>query len=281
MLPTNLPHLEALIQQGTVRRPIDDFYGTRDYTSRELSTLERLETDASKAIGRELSTTERKVLLEYKARLIASQSRWKVLGFDAGICAGVGIGWFTPRINRLYQKDRYVRWVYGLFWRAALGAYVALGAVNNYARYLEQSPLLAIQVVRDPRMSDFLESIMRRKEEFGGHEPILVRSWKELKNPEPPIQWFEHIFGHSRQGPFDRPPITSHPELSWFRAWPSECQGEESDDEFVASQGQGLGRRRSELLDNKARMKQLMDGVRGSTFRHHIADLGLKPCMYV
>ncbi|KAL2026104.1 hypothetical protein VTO58DRAFT_103288 [Aureobasidium pullulans] len=188
MLPPNLPHLEALIEQGTVRRPINDFYGTRDYTSRELATLERLEADASKAI---------------RPRLIASQSRWKVLGFDAGICAGVGIGWFTPRINRFYQKGRYVRWVYGLFWRAALGAYVALGAANNYAQNLEQSPLLAIQVVRDPRMSEFLESIMRRKEEFGGHEPILVRSWKELKNPEPPIQWFEHIFGHSRQRPFD------------------------------------------------------------------------------
>lgn len=130
-------------------------------------------------------------------------------------------------------------------------------------------------------MSDFLESIMRRKEEFGGHEPILVRSWKELKNPEPPIQWFKDIFGHSRQGPFDRPCIISHPELSWFRAWPSKCQGEELDDEFIASQDQGLGRRRSDLLDNKDCVKHLMEGVRGSTFRHHIADLGLKPCMYV
>lgn len=62
MLPTNLPHLEALIEQGTVRRPINDFYGTRDYTSRELATLERLEADASKAIRRELSTTEKKSL---------------------------------------------------------------------------------------------------------------------------------------------------------------------------------------------------------------------------
>lgn len=77
------------------------FFRKRDYTERELDTLRLLDPDASKAIGRELSDTEQNVLLEYKARLIAIQTRTKTLGTATGILTGLAITLYVPRVRGL------------------------------------------------------------------------------------------------------------------------------------------------------------------------------------
>ncbi|KAG9569965.1 hypothetical protein KCU71_g1708, partial [Aureobasidium melanogenum] len=235
MLPTYISNLEALIDQGTVRRPVNGFFRKRDYTTRELDTLKRLEPDASKAIGRELSNTERDVLLEYKGRLIAAQSRTKTFGTAAGILIGLAIAFNVPRT---------------------------------------EMPPLHVRILGDPRMSAFKESIEIRKEEFDGHEPLLVRIWRDLSRTEPPIQWFKAAATRSPSGHSSFRPVVNHPELSWYRAWPSDSDEEQPGDEVSANKKQ-------KIIDPLGRSRSLLEDVRIGMFAHDATDLALKPCMYV
>ncbi|KAG9602647.1 hypothetical protein KCU77_g1237, partial [Aureobasidium melanogenum] len=161
MLPTDIPNLEALIDQGTIRRPVNGFFRKCDYTNRELDTLKRLELDASKAIRQDLSNTKRDVVLEYKGRLIATQSRTKTFRTAAGILTGLAITFNVPR---------------NLGWRTYVSWYITSEVAKYQIARQTELPTLHVRILGDPRMSAFKESIELRKEEFRGHEPLLIRS---------------------------------------------------------------------------------------------------------
>ncbi|KAG9675610.1 hypothetical protein KCU99_g4573, partial [Aureobasidium melanogenum] len=274
MLPTNIPNLEALIDQGTVRRPINGFFRKRDYTNRELDTLERLDPDASKAIGRGLSNTERNVLLEYKGRLIAAQSRTKTFGTAAGILTGFAITFNVPRVRGPWNRQRYVRWTWNLCWRTYASCYIAKEIVKYQIVCQTELPPLHVRILRDPRMSAFKESVELRKEEFGGHEPILVRSWRDLSRTEPPVQWFKTAVTRPSPDRSSFRPVIDHPELSWYRAWPSEMVEERPGDDALVGMKQ-------KTIDPLDRSRSLLEDVRILVFAYGATDLALKPCMYV
>ncbi|KAG9855259.1 hypothetical protein KCU98_g891, partial [Aureobasidium melanogenum] len=274
MLPTNIPNLEALIDQGTVRRPVNGFFRKRDYTNRELDTLKRLDPDASKAIGRELSNTEQTVLLEYKGRLIAAQSRTKTFGTAAGILTGLAITFNVPRVRGLWNRQHYIRWTWNLGWRTYVSWYITSEVARYQIARQTDLPPLHVQILDDPRMSVFKESIEVRKEEFEGHEPLLVRSWRDLSRIEPPIQWFKTAATRPLPGRKEERPVIDHPELSWYRAWPSDSDEERPGDDVLASKKQ-------RMIDPLDRSRSLLEDVRIVVFAYGVTDLALKPCMYV
>ncbi|KAH0386865.1 hypothetical protein KCU92_g2245, partial [Aureobasidium melanogenum] len=274
MLPTTIPNLEALIDQGTVRRPVNGFFRKRNYTNRELDTLKRLDPDANKAIGRGLSNTERDVLLEYKGRLIAAQSRTKTFGTAAGILTGLAITFNVPRVRGLWNRQRYVRWTWNLCWRTYASYYIAGEIVKYQVVRQTELPPLHVRILRDPRMSAFKESVELRKEEFGGHEPILVRSWRDLSRTEPPIQWFIAAATRPLPGQKEERPVIDHPELSWYRAWPSDSNEERPGDDVLASKKQ-------RMIDPLDRSRSSLEDVRIVVFAYGVTDTALKPCMYV
>ncbi|KAH0359966.1 hypothetical protein KCU65_g9682, partial [Aureobasidium melanogenum] len=272
MLPTNIPNLEALIDQRIVRRPVNGFFRKRNYTTRELDTLKRLDSDASKAIGRELSNTERNVLLEYKGRSIAAQSRTKTLGTAVGILTGLAITFNVPRVRGLWNRQRYVRWTWNLGWRTYASYYVTSQIAKlQMTRQAEQPPLY-VRILGDPRMSAFKESIELRKEEFGGHEPYIVRDWRDLSKAEAPIQWFGYRSPMS--GPYPSGPIVDHPELRWYRAWPSDSDEERPGDDILASKKQ-------RMMNPLDRAQSALEHLRVSVFCYQVTDLALKPCLFV
>lgn len=272
MLPTNIPNLEALIHQGIVRRPVSGFFRKRDYTERELDTLKLLGQDASKAIGRELSNTEQNVLLEYKAQLIAIQSRTKTLGTAAGILTGLAITFYVPRVRGLWSRQRYVRWTWNLCWRTYASYYITGHIADLLITRQAEHPPLHARILSDPRMSAFQESINLRKEEFGGHEPYIVRGWRDLSRAEPPIQWFGYRSPVASTYPSR--PIVDHPELSWYRAWPSASDGERPGDDILASKKQ-------QMMNPLDRSGSSLEHLRASLFVYRVTDLALKPCIYV
>ncbi|KAH0351006.1 hypothetical protein KCU81_g2369, partial [Aureobasidium melanogenum] len=272
MLPTNIPNLEALIDQGKVRRPVNDFFRKRDYTERELDTLKRLDPDASKAIGRELSDIERNVLLEYKGRLIAAQSRTKTFGTAAGILAGLAITFNVPRVRGLWNHRRYVRWTWNLSWRTYVSWYITSEIAKLQITRQAEQPPFHVRILGDPRMSAFKESIELRKEEFGGHEPCIVRGWRDLSRAEGPIQWFGYKSPMS--SPYPSRPVVDHPELSWYRAWPSDSDEERPGDDVLASKKQ-------RMMNPLDRAQSALEHLRVSLFVYQVTDLALKPCLYV
>ncbi|KAG9691737.1 hypothetical protein KCU95_g7749, partial [Aureobasidium melanogenum] len=274
MLPTNIPNLEALIDQGKVRRPINGFFRKRDYIDRELDTLKSLEPDASKAIGRDLSNTECDVLLQYKGRMIATQSRTEAFGTATGILTGLAITFNVPRVRGLWNHRRYVRWTWNLCWRTYASYYVAAKLAEYQIVRQTKLPPLRARILGDPRMSDFRESIEVRKEEFGGHEPFLVRSWRDLSRTEPPIQWFKTAATRPLSGRASFRPVIDHPELSWYRAWPSEIVEERPGDDSLVGKKQ-------RMMDPLDRSRGSLEDVRVCMFGYDVTDLALKPCMYV
>lgn len=65
-----------------------------------------------------------------------------------------------------------------------------------------------------------------------------------------------------------------HPELSWYRAWPSESDGERPGDDALVS-------RKQKMINSLERSRDPMEYLRGNSFVWQITDLALQPCMYV
>ncbi|KAG9855025.1 hypothetical protein KCU98_g2043, partial [Aureobasidium melanogenum] len=102
---TNIPDLETLLRKDLVDRPVNALFIEHNYTDLELGTLNSLEPDASKAIGRQLSDTERNVLLEYKGNSIASDSRPSAFTVTTAALGGLLSIMFMTEIRHLSLRD--------------------------------------------------------------------------------------------------------------------------------------------------------------------------------
>ncbi|KAG9603687.1 hypothetical protein KCU77_g1686, partial [Aureobasidium melanogenum] len=174
---TNIPDLETLLRKDLVDRPVNALFIEHNYTDLELGTLNSLEPDASKAIGRQLSDTERNVLLEYKGNSIASDSRPSAFTVTTAALGGLLSIMFMTEIRHLSLRD--------------LGGIAFVVFQTALLFKPAESQLLSLRILSDPRMSEFKESIQRRKKDFGGHEPEIVR--RKDRNIVPPIQWFRDV----------------------------------------------------------------------------------------
>lgn len=105
---TNLPDLDTLLCKGTVRRPVNALFKRRDYMECELGTLKSLEPDVSKAVRRQLSDTERDVLLEYKSNSIASESRPSAFAVSIAALGGLLSTMCMTRVRRRWIGGRSV-----------------------------------------------------------------------------------------------------------------------------------------------------------------------------
>lgn len=120
-----------------------------------------------------------------------------------------------------------------------------------------ESQPLSLEILNDPRMTAFRESIQHRKKEFGGHEPEIVR--RKDRNVERPIQWFTNASGpfslrpyqnslavvrlgprsiEVQEEPLPNTDYPDHPDLSWSRN-PSSYRKRLRDNE-LANKGRGL-----------------------------------------
>ncbi|KAG9942890.1 hypothetical protein KCU85_g9072, partial [Aureobasidium melanogenum] len=183
---TNIQNLETLLQKGIVCRPVNYFFIKRNYTDRELKTLKSLEPDASKAIGRQLSDTERNVLLEYKGNSIASESRPSAFTVSIAALGGVLSTMIMMRARRRRICGQLVHRIQDR--HLSLRDFGGIASVTALLLKPTESQPLSLEILGDPRMSEFRRSIQCRKKEFGGHEPKLVRRMN--RNTEEPIQWF-------------------------------------------------------------------------------------------
>lgn len=105
---SGIPSLETLLRKDLVHRPVNALFIKRNYTKRELDTLKCLEPDASKAVGRELSDTERNVLPEHKGNSIASESRPSVFTVSIAVLGGLASTLCTTRVRKHCIRGRSV-----------------------------------------------------------------------------------------------------------------------------------------------------------------------------
>ncbi|KAH0375475.1 hypothetical protein KCU92_g10171, partial [Aureobasidium melanogenum] len=207
---TSIPDLETLLRKGTVRRPVDGFFIKRNYTDRELDTLKSLEPDASKAVGRQLSNTERNVLLEYKGNSMASISRTEAFAVSIGALGGLISTMYATRARRRWICGHYAHWMWHFSVRTLISTAIATVPATIQIVYTEERQPLSIRILSDARMSQFKESIRRREMEFDGHKPEIVR--RKDRNIEPPIQWFTDAYK-----PFVISPVSESPAIGRIR----------------------------------------------------------------
>ncbi|KAH0361065.1 hypothetical protein KCU65_g9001, partial [Aureobasidium melanogenum] len=224
---TSIPDLKILLRKGTVSRPVDGFFMERNYTDRELNTLKSLEPDASKAIGRQLSDTERNVLLEYQGKSIVSMSQTAASVASIGVLGGLVSTMCATRARRRWICGHYAHWMWHLSVRSLISTAIVAVPATAHIIDMDLNQPLSLRILSDSRMSEFKESIRRREMEFGGHKPRIVR--RKDRNIDPPIQWFKdicrsHYIGSIKVSPpsveecEESLPVTDypdHPDLTW------------------------------------------------------------------
>ncbi|KAG9603718.1 hypothetical protein KCU77_g1661, partial [Aureobasidium melanogenum] len=206
---TSIPDLETLLRKGTVRRPVDGIL-RRDYTDRELNALKSPEPDASKAVGCQLSNTERNVLLEYKGNSMASISRTEAFAVSIGTLGGLISTTYATRARSRWICGHYAHWMWQFFVRTLVSTAIATVPATVQIVYTEERQPLSIRVLSDARMSEFRALIRRREMEFDGHKPEIVR--RKDRNIEPPIQWFTDAYK-----PFLKRPVSGSPAIGGVR----------------------------------------------------------------